>query len=36
MTDVYPPFRMDMGGQEPARDDAGTDAVMPRPAAGLT
>jgi len=38
MTDAYPPFRMDMGGQEPAPDAAATgpDAIQPRPAAGLS
>jgi len=34
MTDVYPPFRMDMGGREPAPDSAG--AIRPKPAAGLS
>jgi Domain of unknown function (DUF4389) len=36
MTDAYPPFRLDMGGREPAPDAAGTDAVSPTPAAGLS
>jgi hypothetical protein len=35
MTDTYPPFRLDMGGQEPTIT-AGTDAVTPKPAAGLS
>jgi hypothetical protein len=35
MTDAYPPFRLDMGSQEPAPDTGGTDAIRPRPAAGL-
>jgi hypothetical protein len=35
MTDVYPPFRLDMGGQEPA-PDTGTEAIRPTPAAGLS
>ena len=34
MTDVYPPFRLDMGGREPAPDSAG--AIRPKPAAGLS
>ena len=36
MTDAYPPFRLDMGGQEPAPGTAGTEAVTPTPAAGLS
>jgi hypothetical protein len=36
MTDAYPPFRLDMGGHEPARDAAGNDALRPTPATGLT
>jgi len=36
MTDAYPPFRLDMGGQEPAPDTAGTDAITPTPAAGVS
>ena len=36
MTDAYPPFRLDMGGQESARDTAATDAIGPEPAAGLS
>src|SRR5688572_2163797 len=35
MTDTYPPFRLDMGGGEPAPDSAATDPVAPNPAAGL-
>jgi hypothetical protein len=35
MTDAYPPFRLDMGGQEDA-DPATTDAVGPEPAPGLS
>jgi hypothetical protein len=34
MTDAYPPFRLDMGGEEPASDTAAADAVTPKPAAG--
>jgi hypothetical protein len=36
MTDVYPPFRLDLGGDEPAPDAAGTDVVAPTPAPGLS
>ncbi|MCW3003816.1 MAG: hypothetical protein JWQ20_3114 [Conexibacter sp.] len=36
MTDAYPPFRLDMGGHEPAPEPAGTDAIRPNPAAGLS
>jgi hypothetical protein len=36
MTDAYPPFRLDMGGREPAPDAAGADTVSPKPAAGLS
>jgi Domain of unknown function (DUF4389) len=36
MTDDYPPFRLDMGGQEPARDTAPADAIGPEPAPGLS
>ena len=35
MTDVYPPFRMDMGGEEPS-EAAATDAILPRPLPGLS
>jgi hypothetical protein len=36
MTDTYPPFRLDMGGQEPVPDTAASDAIGPEPAAGLS
>src|SRR5215204_4963730 len=36
MTDKYPPFRLDMGGHESARDTAEANAVRPKPAAGLS
>ena len=36
MTDAYPPFRMDMGAQEPPPVSAGTDAIAPEPASGLS
>ena len=35
MTDAYPPFRLDMGGHEPAPDAAASDVVAPKPAAGI-
>jgi hypothetical protein len=35
MTDAYPPFRLDMGAHEP-RDSAGTEAITPKPASGLS
>ena len=36
MTDAYPPFRLDMGGQESAPDTAAPDAIRPQPAPGLS
>jgi Domain of unknown function (DUF4389) len=36
MTDAYPPFRLDMGGREPAPDTAGSDTVRPKPAPGVS
>jgi hypothetical protein len=36
MTDAYPPFRLDMGDQEPTPDTVGTDAIGPEPAPGLS
>jgi Domain of unknown function (DUF4389) len=36
MTDQYPPFRLDMGGQEGAPDNPAADAITPEPAAGLS
>jgi hypothetical protein len=36
MTDAYPPFRLDMGAHESASDAAGSDAVTPTPAPGLS
>jgi hypothetical protein len=36
MTDAYPPFRLDMGGHEPAPDTGGSDPVAPTPAPGLS
>ena len=32
MTDAYPPFRLDMGGQESAPDTAAADPIAPKPA----
>ncbi|HYM57627.1 MAG TPA: DUF4389 domain-containing protein [Solirubrobacteraceae bacterium] len=34
MTDAYPPFRLDMGGEDPQPDTA--PAIRPEPAAGLS
>jgi hypothetical protein len=34
MTDAYPPFRLDMGGQEPAPDTTASEVVNPNPALG--
>lgn len=36
MTDAYPPFRLDMGGQEPEPDTTTADAPNPKPALGLS
>ena len=36
MTDTYPPFRLDMGGEDPQPDVAATEVVRPTPAAGLS
>jgi hypothetical protein len=36
MTDAYPPFRLDMGGPESGPKAAGSDAIAPTPAAGLS
>jgi hypothetical protein len=35
MTDAYPPFRLDMGGREPAPSIDATEALGPRPAPGM-
>jgi hypothetical protein len=35
MTDAYPPFRLDMGGEEPAPDTTATPVIRPEPVAGL-
>jgi hypothetical protein len=32
MTDTYPPFRLDMGGQEPTPDPATVETIAPQPA----
>jgi len=34
MTDKYPPFRLDMGGQEPVSDTTASDLTDPNPALG--
>jgi hypothetical protein len=36
MTDTYPPFRLDMGGEEPQPDAPAVDAIRPEPAPGLS
>jgi hypothetical protein len=36
MTDAYPPFRLDMGDQEPTPDTVTAAAVGPEPAVGLS
>jgi hypothetical protein len=36
MTDAYPPFRLDMGGHDPAPVTTGATSVTPKPAAGLS
>jgi hypothetical protein len=36
MTDAYPPFRLDMGGQEPVTDTTASDVTTPKPALGLS
>jgi hypothetical protein len=36
MTDAYPPFRLDMGGQDPPADASPSDPITPSPAAGLS
>jgi hypothetical protein len=36
MTDAYPPFRLDMGGQDPTADSPAADAIGPEPAPGLS
>jgi hypothetical protein len=33
-TDAYPPFRLDMGGQEPEADTTASDLTTPKPALG--
>jgi hypothetical protein len=36
MTDAYPPFRLDMGGEEPTPDGAPAAVIGPEPTAGLS
>jgi hypothetical protein len=36
MTDAYPPFRLDTGGEEPVPDASAPNTVAPRPAAGIS
>src|SRR4051795_12267379 len=36
MTDAHPPFRLDLGGEEPQPDTPAAEVIQPRPAAGLS
>jgi hypothetical protein len=36
MTDEYPPFRLDMGGEDPQPDTAAADVIRPEPATGMS
>jgi hypothetical protein len=36
MTDKYPPFRLDMGGQEPVPATTASDVTTPNPALGIS
>jgi hypothetical protein len=36
MTDVYPPFRLDSGGEDSSADVSAADAIVARPTAGLS
>jgi hypothetical protein len=36
MTDAYPPFRLEMGGEESPPDTTGTEAITPEPVPGLS
>ena len=36
MTDAYPPFRLDMGSEDPTSDRPTADPVVPKPASGLS
>jgi Domain of unknown function (DUF4389) len=36
MTDAYPPFRLDMGSEDPTPDGVAADAIAPRPSPGLS
>jgi len=36
MTDTYPPFRLDMGGNEPTADSRTADAPRPSPVVGVS
>jgi hypothetical protein len=36
MTDAYPPFRLDMGGEDTAPDRSAANTVAPRPASGIS
>jgi uncharacterized protein DUF4389 len=36
MTDTYPPFRLDMGSEDPTPEGVAADAIAPRPSPGLS
>jgi hypothetical protein len=36
MTDAYPPFRLDMGGEEPESATGAAQVIQPEPATGMS